>query len=240
MFLLCLSISPTLLILILILTLLPQELFLPSECHLAAHSEVTLVSALDEDTLLWAQVASSVALTAVDVAAAAVAVSGGQAAVTPDSEMAGRRESVGLFDDVDNHFRHGVKACSVVVEADKDSASSMFDSDGPSAGGRGGAGGGVAGGPLIYEVAGLKSLSRGDVLSLHLIDSSGRNICMVSSDGHGQVHDEGGDSVVLLSRGQLTVFGDSGVVETEARGSLLPSFPAMGDIVQNPSGCSIQ
>lgn len=207
---------------------------MPSECHLGANSEITLVSALDEDTLLWAQVASSVALTAVDVAAAAVAVSGGQQAVTPDSEMAGRRESVGLFDDVDNHFRHGVKAGSAVVEADKDSASSMFDSDAPSAG-RGG-----AGGPLIFEVAGLKSLSRGDVLSLHLIDSSGRNICMISSDGHGQVHEEGSETVTLLSRGQLTVFGDSGVVEAEAKGTLLPSFPAMGDIAQPPAGCSIQ
>jgi hypothetical protein len=197
---------------------------------------VTLVSALDEDTLLWAQVASSVALTAVDVAAAAIAVSGGQQAVTPDSEMAGRRESVGLFDDVDNHFRHGVKAGSGVVEADRDSASTMFDSDAPSAG-RGG-----AGGPLIFQVAGLKSLSRGDVLSLHLIDRNGRNICMISSDGHGhgQVHEGGSDSVTLQSRGQLTVFGDSGVVEAEARGNLLPSFPAMVDITQTPAGCSIQ
>ena len=36
-----------------------QELFLPANAHVNSGNDVTLVSDMDEDTLLWAQVASS-------------------------------------------------------------------------------------------------------------------------------------------------------------------------------------
>ena len=36
-----------------------QELFLPANAHVNSGNDVTLVSDMDEDTLLWAQIASS-------------------------------------------------------------------------------------------------------------------------------------------------------------------------------------
>ena len=212
---------------------------MPEECHIGPLSEITLVSGLDEDTLLWAQVASSVPNTA--AASSSVVSATGHGDVTPDSQMASRRRSIGLFEEVDSHVRNEVQvrvpsSCSTVIETDKDTADTESSQSSSLSLSR------VS--PHIFEIAGLSALSRGDVLSLHLVDSKGRNVCMLgndgSSNGHVHVNEDKGHSH-SKGHGQHTVFGDRAVeLEHKSTSTSISPF-GMSNVVQNPvASCSIQ
>jgi hypothetical protein len=223
-----------------------QEFILPSECYLNGHSKVTLVSAIDAETLLWTQIASSSKAISASTSSANTAV----AAASHLKDMkgcdtVGRRESFSLFDDVDNRFKSSLRISSSnssVVESDVDrdsSISSALDSNPKK---EPAAVPATAVGSHIFEVAGFRALAVGDVLSLHLLDSHGRNICMLSSERHGYGHrlDE---TEKDLSRGQLTVFEDNGQAQISAKSSLfIQGFSAVSDFIRRPSAgvCSIQ
>ena len=87
-------------------------------------------------------------------------------------------------------------------------------------------------------MAGLKSLSKGDVLSLHLIDRTGRNICMIRGEPRGELVD--GVRVEML-----TVFGDN-CDDVAVKGKspflpipVMPSIPSMSKMALPSEGCSI-
>lgn len=225
-----------------------QEFILPSECYLNGHSKVTLVSAVDAETLLWTQIASASKAISASTSSANTAVAVAAASHLKDMkgcDTVGRRESFSLFDDVDNRFKSSLRISSsnssvVESEVDRDSSiSSALDSNPkkepvpvPA----------TAVGSHIFEVAGFRALAVGDVLSLHLLDSHGRNICMLSSERHGYGHrlDE---TEKDLSRGQLTVFEDNGQAQISVKSSLLiQGFSAVSDFIRRPSAgvCSIQ
>ena len=161
------------------------------------------------------------------------------------SDAVGRRESFSLFDDVDNRFKSSLKISSgsssvVENEDDRDSSiSSAIHTDSRKEQGQGVA---STDGSHICEVAGFRSLAVGDVLSLHLLDSHGRNICMLSSEKHGYGHrlDE---TEKNSSRGQLTVFEDNGQAQIGVKISHFHlSLSIISDFFKCPSavGCSIQ
>lgn len=223
-----------------------QEFVLPSECYLNGRSKVTLVSSLDAETLLWTQITSLSAATSASASTANAAVAATAASHLKDlkcSDAVGRRESFTLFDDVDNRFKSSLKissGSSSVIETESDrhsSINSALHNDS-----RKEQGVASADGSHICEVAGLRSLAVGDVLSLHLLDSHGRNICMLSSENHGYGHrlDEAEKD---LSRGQLTVFEDNGQAQINVKSSHShKSLSIISDFVRCPSavGCSIQ
>ena len=223
-----------------------QEFVLPSECYLNGRSKVTLVSSVDAETLLWTQITSSSAAISASASTANAAVAVTAASQLKDmkcSDAVGRRESFSLFDDVDNRFKSSLKissGSSSVIESESDrisSSSSALHTD-P----RKEQGVASADGSHICEVAGFRSLAVGDVLSLHLLDSHGRNICMLSSEKHGYGHRL--DEVEKdLSRGQLTVFEDNGQAQISVKTSHFhKSLSIISDFVRCPSavGCSIQ
>lgn len=227
-----------------------QEFFLPSECYLNGRSKVTLVSSLDAETLLWTQIASSSAAISASAPTANAAVAVPAASYLKDikcSDAVGRRESFSLFDDVDNRFKSSSKSSSgsgssvIESEGDRDSSisSSAIHTDARKERGQGVA---SSDGSHICEVAGFRSLAVGDVLSLHLLDSHGRNICMLSSEKHVYGHrlDE---TEKNSSRGQLTVFEDNGQAQISVKTSHFhQSLSIISDFVRCPSaiGCSIQ
>ena len=210
------------------------------------HSKVTLVSAVDAETLLWTQIASASKAISASTSSANTSVAVAAASHLKDMkgcDTVGRRESFSLFDDVDNRFKSSLRISSsnssvVESEVDRDSSiSSALDSNPkkepvPA----------TAVGSHIFEVAGFRALAVGDVLSLHLLDSHGRNICMLSSERHGYGHrlDE---TEKDLSRGQLTVFEDNGLAQIIVKSSLfIQSLSAVSDFIRRPSAgvCSIQ
>ena len=208
------------------------------------------MSGLDEETLLWAQVASSApascAHTAAGVNGSASGSGRGHGDVTPDSQTAGRRRTVGLFEEVDTlrHEERVPSSGSTVVEADRDSADTETPPQSSSLSlslSR------VS--PHIFEIAGLSALSRGDVLSLHLVDSKGRNVCMLGSDGWGHVHVHGSEESKGHSKGhtqgqghgQHTVFGDRAVeAGHKPTSTSISPFGMTSDSRSPVAGCSIQ
>ena len=209
-------------------------------------SKIILVSAVDAETLLWTQIASSSAAISASTSTANAAVAAAAASHLKgmkSCDTVGRRESFSLFDDVDNRFKSSLNISSgnssvIVSEGDRGSSiSSALDSDSKKEQGLA-----SAVGSHIFEVAGFKSLAVGDVLSLHLLDSHGRNICMLSSERHGYGHrlDEAERD---LSRGQLTVFEDNGQAQVSVKTSLFHnSLSTVCDFLKRPFavGCSIQ
>lgn len=214
------------------------------------------MSGLDEETLLWAQVASSAPANCAHIAAGANgSASGGgrgHGDVTPDSQTAGRRRSVGLFEEADTarHEERVPSSGSTVIEADRDSADTEIPPQSSSlcvSLSR------VS--PHIFEIAGLSALSRGDVLSLHLVDSKGRNVCMLGSDGWGHVHVNGSEEAKGHTKGhghghgqghgQHTVFGDRAVEAghkptSTSTSTSIPPFGMASDSQSPVAGCSIQ
>ena len=223
-----------------------QEFVLPPECYLNSRSKATLVSSVDAETLLWTQIASSSTTVSASASTANTAVAVAAASQLRDMKSCdamGRRESFSLFDDVDNRFKRSLKissGSSSVIESDGDrdsSISSALNSDSKKEQGLA-----SAVGSHIFEVAGFRSLAVGDILSLHLLDSHGHNICMLSSECYGNGH-RLHEAERNLSRGQLTVFEDNGQSQVSVKSSLfLHSFSTISDFIRRPSdaGCSIQ
>ena len=195
-------------------------------------SDLTLVSDMDEDTLLWAQVASSSEASLDGLPPPSTVFNNIVPEVSPD--IVGS-SSVG-GESVDNAHRQksrrqksagessGNIFADVLVpipgaEGKKDLEDKQVETEGPQ----------------IVTVAGLKSLSKGDVLSLHLIDRMGRNICMVRGDTNRDKVE--GNPL----RGQGTVFGDScDDVSNKNKSSFLPSLPSIESITRiPPQNCSI-
>ena len=212
-----------------------QELFLPANAHVNSGNDVTLVSDMDEDTLLWAQVASSFEASLDGLSPSSAIFNNSITDVSPDIVDTNRSSSSVGVESIDIAHRQKSRRSS----AGESSGNIFADVSVPIPGAEGKKELDdkqvETEGPQIVAVAGLKSLSKGDVLSLHLIDRMGRNICMVRGDtNRGKV--EGNPF-----RGQGTVFGDScDDVANKGKSSFLPSLPSMESITRiPPQKCSM-
>ena len=211
---------------------------MPADAHVNAGSELTLISDMDEETLLWAQVASSplAAITSAvtsspsdDMSAfGAAPVSGENKDNGPPevSEDIVRRKS--RRSSVRGNHHTSPTALPPAVSASKIECKGIEMISDPVG----------TEGPQIVVVAGLRSLSKGDVLSIHLIDRSGHNICMIHGETRGMPADVG----VGPFRGQGTVFGDScEEAASTGKGHFLPSLPSISGmaLIPHPDNCVV-
>lgn len=198
-----------------------QELFLPANAHVNGGSHVTLVSDMEEDTLLWSQVASSCGLSLDAFTAPSITSQNDIPEVSPDIEENGNAHSSSSARSVSTaHQRRSRR--SLARESSCDIFADVPVHIGVSEDRHGQV---ETEGAQIVVVAGLKSLSKGDVLSLHLIDRMGRNICMLRGDSNSE-RVKGN-----AFRGQRTVFGDK-FEEAALKGKapFVPSLPYIGGI----------
>ena len=198
-------------------------------------SDITLVSDMDEDTLLWAQVASASEASLDGLPLPPKVFNNSIPEVSPDivdgnkgSSSVGGESTEGVHRQKSRRPSAGESSGNIFAdvlvpipgaEGKTESEDKQVEREGPQ----------------IVTVAGLKSLSKGDVLSLHLIDRMGRNICMVRGDTN-RDRVEGNPF-----RGQGTVFGDScDDVSNKAKSSFLPSLPSIESITRiPPQNCSV-